>query len=114
MTNVDATADTLIADYVGLGRWIGLCTGNPGSTTTVSNEAVGGSPAYARQETAWTTTGATSIGSPVTFNVGPGTYSYMILCSGSSGGNMVDWVPITPQVAAVQTTITITPLATAS
>lgn len=114
MTNVDATTDIIIGDYVALGSWIGLTTGNPGSTASPSSEAVGGSPAYARQETDWVTSGSTSIGSPVTFNVGPGTYTYMILCSGSSGANMVDWVPISPQVATVQTTITITPLATAS
>jgi hypothetical protein len=114
VVNVTATADLLIADYVGLGQWIGLATGQPGSTNAPANEAVGGSPPYTRQETVWTTTGATSIGSPVTFNVGPGTYSFMLMCSGSSGSNMVDWVPITPQVTGVQTTITITPLATAS
>lgn len=114
MSNVDSTSDTIVSTYVGLGAWIGLCTGNPGNTNTPANEAVGGSPAYARQETTWSTSGSQSIGSPVTFNVGPGTYTYMILCSGSSGSNMVDWCPITPQVAAVQTTITITPLATAS
>lgn len=114
MTNVDATSDSLITDYVAFGAWIGLATGNPGNTNAPANEAVGGSPAYARQETTWSTSGSQSIGSPVTFNVGPGTYSYMLLCSGSSGSNMVDWCPITPQVTAVQTTITITPLATAS
>lgn len=114
MTNVDATSDAQITNYVGLGSWIGLATGNPGNTASPTNEAAGGSPAYARQETDWVTTGSTSIGSPVTFNVGPGTYTYMILCSASSGNNMVDWTPITPQVAPLQTTITITPLATAS
>lgn len=114
MSNVDTTSDILVTTYVGLGAWIGLCTGNPGNTNSPSNEAVGGSPAYARQETTWVTSGSQSIGSPVTFNVGPGTYTYMIMCSGSSGNNMVDWAPITPQVKSVQSTITITPLATAS
>lgn len=114
MSNVDSTSDAQVINYVSLGSWIGLATGNPGNTNTPANEAVGGSPAYARKETTWVTSGSQSIGSPVTFNVGPGTYTYMLLCSGSSGSNMVDWAPITPQVAAVQTTITITPLATAS
>lgn len=114
MSNVDSTSDAQVTNYVGLGAWIGLATGNPGNTNTPSNEAVGGSPVYTRQETTWSTSGSQSIGSPVTFHVGPGTYTYCILCSGSSGANMVDWVPITPQVTAVQTTITITPLATAS
>lgn len=114
MANVDNTNDLVETYVVSLGNWIGLATGNPGSTNSPSNEAIGGSPAYTRQETAWTSTGATSIGSPVTFNIGPGTYTYMMLCSGSSGNNMVDWVPITPQVAAVQTTVTITPLHTSN
>jgi hypothetical protein len=114
VSNVDSTSDTLVATYVALGSWIGLATGNPGHTNAPANEAGGGSPVYARQETTWSTSGAQSIGSPVTLNVGPGTYSFMLFCSGSSGANMVDWAPINPQVAAVQTTITITPLATAS
>lgn len=114
MTNVTATAQALITDYSGLGSWIGLATGNPGSTNSPSNEATGGSPAYARQETGWTVSGSTAIGTPVTINVPAGTYSYMIFCSASSGNNMVDWAAISPQVVTEQTTITITPLATAS
>jgi hypothetical protein len=114
MTNVTATADQMISDYAALGNWVGLAGGNPGSTPAVANEASGGSPAYTRQETSWLVTGSTAIGSAVTFNVPPGTYSFMIICSGSSGNNMVDWCSISPQVATTQTTITITPLATAS
>lgn len=114
MTNVTSTADTMIADYSGLGSWLGLCTASPGSTAAPSNEASGGSPAYARQETSWTVSGPTAIGSVVTFNVPAGTYSFMILCSAQTGNSMVDWCPIPPQVAGSQTTITITPLATAS
>ena len=114
MTNVTATADTLVSDYSGLGNWIGLATGAPGSTVSPASEASGGSPAYARQATSWTVSGSTAIGTAVTFNVPAGTYSYMLLCSASSGNNMVDWCAITPQVCTSQTTITITPLATAS
>lgn len=114
MANTDATDGLLATYYVSLGDWIGLTTGNPGNTSTPANEAVGGSPAYARQETAWTVTGGTAIGSPITFNVGPGTYTYMIFCSGSSGNNMISSWPISPQVTSVQTTITITPLTSAS
>jgi hypothetical protein len=114
MTNVTATEGTLVTDYKALGNYIGLCTGAPGSTSTPANEATGGSPAYARQATTWTVAGATATGSSVTINVAAGTYSYMILCSASSGNNMVDWCPITPQVITSQNTITITPLATAS
>lgn len=114
MTNVTATADILIADYSALGSWLGLATGSPGNTASPANEASGGSPAYARQETTWVVSGPTAIGSAITFNVPAGTYSYMILCSAQTGNSMVDWTPIPPQVAGSQTTITITPLATAS
>lgn len=114
MTNVTSTADTMISDYSALGNWVGVFTGAPGNTSTPSNEASGGSPAYARQATSWTVSGSTAIGASVTINVPAGTYSYMGLFSASSGNNMVDWAPITPQVCTGQTTITITPLATAS
>ena len=114
MTNVTATADALIADYSALGNWIGVFTGAPGNTAAPANEASGGSPAYARQATSWTVSGATAIGSAVTINVPAGTYSYMGFFSASSGNNMVDWCPMTPQIATGQTTITITPLATAT
>lgn len=114
MTNVTSTAQNQVNDYSAQGNWIGLCSGNPGSTSAPSNEASGGSPAYARQATSWNVSGPTAIGSAVTINVPAGTYGYMIMCSASSGNNMVDWCPITPQVATSQTTITVTPLATAS
>jgi hypothetical protein len=114
MTNVTATQNTLVTDAKALGNWIGLCTGAPGSTATPSNEASGGSPAYARQSTTWMVAGATATGSSVTIHVPAGTYSYMIQCSGSSGNNMVDWCPITPQVITSQSTITFIPLLTAS
>jgi hypothetical protein len=114
MTNTTATALEIITDWSDLGSWIGLCTGNPGSTTSPANEVSGGSPAYARKETGWVVSGATAIGTPVTINVPAGTYSFIILCSGSSGNNVVDWASMTPQVCTEQTTLTITPLATAS
>jgi hypothetical protein len=114
MTNVTATLNDDITSYSSLGSWIGIATGNPGSTTSPANEVTGGSPAYARQETSWVVSGATAIGTPVTINVPAGTYTAILLCSASSGNNMVDWSSITPQVCSAQTTITITPLATAS
>lgn len=114
MVNVTATQTTIVTDYKALGNYIGLCTGAPGASSTPANEATGGSPVYARQSTSWTVTGNAAMGTGVTFNVPAGTYNYMIMCSGSSGNNMVDWAPITPQVKSGQSTITITPLATAS
>lgn len=114
MSNIPATQNDEVTYAKSLGNWIGLCTGNPGGTATPANEASGGSPAYARQSTTWTVGGATATGSTVTLNVPAGTYSYMILCSGSTGNNMVEWCPITPQVITSQNTITLVPLFTAS
>jgi hypothetical protein len=112
--SIDNTNDLIVTYVAGLGNWLGLATGIPGNTAAPANEAVGGSPAYARQETTWTVSGSTAIGSPVTFNVGPGTYTYLLACSGSSGSNMVSWTPIQPQTKSVQATITITPIINAS
>lgn len=114
MTNVTTTLQSLVTYYVGLANWMGLATGIPGSSSSPSNEATGGSPAYARQSTTWNVSSATALGTPVIFNVPAGTFGYLLLCSGSSGNNMVDWCSFTPQVISAQTTITVVPLATAS
>ena len=111
MVNVLATAQNLNNDYSAMGDWIGVCTGVPGSTATVLNEATGGSPAYARQQTDWTSgSNGSAVGSAVTLNLPAGTYPYMIMCSGSSGNNMVDWCILpTPIILSAQTAIEITP-----
>jgi hypothetical protein len=114
MTNVSTTLQSLVTYYSGLGNWMGLATGNPGSSTTPLNEATGGAPPYVRQATTWNVTGSTALGSALIFNVPAGSYNYLLLCSASSGANMVDWCPFTPQVIPSQTTITIIPLTTAS
>lgn len=111
MTNVLSTAQNLDNDKVALGDWIGVCTGPPGNTSTVLNEATGGTPAYARQQTTWTAgTNGSHSGSQVTLNLPAGTYPYMIVCQASSGNNMVDWCILpTPIVVGTQSAITITP-----
>jgi hypothetical protein len=112
MVNCVATQNTLAADYAALGSWIGLATGNPGTGTTPSNEATGGSPAYARVQTSWTagTTGVQN-GSAVTINVAAATYTYMILASAATVAttNMVDNVAITSVVMGAQGQIVVTP-----
>jgi hypothetical protein len=114
MTNVNATLLGLCTYYTGLGNWFGLATGNPGANPAVANEASGGSPAYARQSATWTVTGAVALASAVIINVPAGTYSYLLMCSASSGAFMVDWCGINPQVIGAQNTLTIVPLATMS
>lgn len=113
VTNVLATAQNLDNDKVALGSWIGVCTGPPSNAggTTVLNEATGGSPAYARQETTWTPgTNGSNTGSPVTLNLPAGTYPYMIVCQSSSGSTMVDWCTLaTPIMVTSQAAVTLTP-----
>jgi len=90
-----------------------LCTGPPGTTGTVANEATGGSPAYAREQATWTAgSNGSAAGSQITFNIPAGTYPYLIMCSGSSGNNMVDWCILpTPIQVASQSVVTVTPAA---
>lgn len=113
MVNVTETAQQLSNDYVALGNYIGLATGNPGSTSAPAHEASGGTPAYARVPTTWTPSSPpTGInqGSTVTINVPAGTYTYMILCSGPTGHNMIDNCPIDPMPLNGDGQIALTPI----
>ena len=113
MVNVTATKQTISNAAVALGNYIGICTGSPGSTSSPANEAAGGSPAYARQATTWTAgSGGVNNGSPVTINLPSSTYLYLLMASGSSGNNMVDWCPLTAVVLSTQTAIPFTPVYT--
>jgi hypothetical protein len=98
--NVPGTAQKLAADYTQLGAYIGLTTGNPGTTAPPANEPSGGG--YARQQTTWAhSTGGVYTGSQVTIPVPQGNYTYMIVMDAKTGGNLIDWcqipeTPITP------------------
>jgi hypothetical protein len=79
-------------------------------SSTPSNEASGGSPAYARIATTWgSTSGGANTGSAVTINVSSATYTYMILASNSSGNNMQDNCSITSVTMGAQGQIVVTP-----
>lgn len=111
MVNVLATAQNLANDFSAMGAYIGVCTGPPGNTSTVFNEATGGSPAYVRKLTTWTAgTNGSEAGSPVTLNLPAGTYPYMIMCSAATGNNLTDWCILpTPIVVTSQAAIQVTP-----
>lgn len=113
MVNVLATAQNVCNDYTALGNWFGLCTGPPGTTSTVLNECEGGSPAYARKQATWTSgTNGSAAGSQLTFNLPAGTYPYLIVCQASSGNNMVDWCILpTPIMVTGQSVVTVNPAA---
>lgn len=110
MVTCTATLNSLAAAYAGYGTYIGLATGAPGTTATPSNEATGGSPAYARKQTTWSagTTGVQN-GTAVTIDVAAATYTYMLVASAVSGNNMTDNASITSVTMGAQGQIVVTP-----
>ncbi len=110
MVTCTATLNSMAAHYAGLGSFVGLATGAPGTSSTPANEATGGSPAYARLATTWSagTTGVQN-GTAVTLDVAAATYSYMLLASSSSGNNQQDNATITSVVMGGQGQIVVTP-----
>lgn len=107
---VATTRQSLANAYMGLGTWIGVATGDPGTTSTPSNEAAGGSPAYARKQTTWTSgSGGVVNGSAVTIDVAAATYTYILLASAQTGANMIDKAAVTSVVMSAQGQIVVTP-----
>ena len=106
-----ATSRQALADaYKALGTWIGVCTGDPGTSAIPANEATGGTPPYARKQTTWTSsTGGLINGSPVTIDVAPASYSYVLLANLVSGNTMVDKALVTSVVMSAQGQIVVTP-----
>jgi hypothetical protein len=109
---IATSRQSLAATYATLGTWIGVCTGNPGTSTTPINEATGGSPAYARKQTTWTAgAGGVENGSAVTIDVAAATYTYILLASAATvaSANQVDNALITSTVMSAQGQLVITP-----
>lgn len=107
---IATTRQALADEYKTLGTWIGVATGSPGTSATPSNEAAGGSPAYARKQTTWTSsTGGVVNGSAVTIDVAAGTYTHILLASASSGNNQIDNADVTDVVMSAQGQIVVTP-----
>jgi hypothetical protein len=107
---VATTRQALADQYKTLGSWIGITTGDPGTTNTPANEATGGSPAYARKQTTWSSsTGGVVNGTAVTVDVAAGTYTHILLASAASGANMIDKADVTDVVMSAQGQIVVTP-----
>jgi hypothetical protein len=105
---VTATKNALCTTYSTQGTWISLHTASPGGTG--ANEATGGSPAYARQQTTWGTAASSQIsGSQVTINVPAGTYTFAGLWTAVTGGTFIDQVAISSTTLGAQGTLLITP-----
>lgn len=117
MTIATAAAREALANaYSALGAYVSLHTGAPGTTGT--NEATGGSPAYARKQTTWATGDASDgveTGSQVTFDVPAGTYTHVGLWSALTGGTFIDFYDIPVDVVmSGQGQVRVTPTFTQS
>lgn len=108
--SVATTRQALADAYKAQGSWLNACPSNPGTTSTPSSEASGGSPANARKQTTWTSqTGGVVTGSAVTVDVAPTTYQWILLAAAVSGNNMVDSADVVDVVMSAQGQIVITP-----
>jgi hypothetical protein len=99
-----ATSRQALADaYKALGNWIGVATGDPGTTNTPANEVVGGTPAYARKQTTWTSgSGGALTGTAATVDVPAGTFTHVLLASAATGATMVDKADVTDVTMSLQ------------
>ena len=96
MTFPTGTKNTVVSSLTGLGNWISLHTGNPG--TTGANEATGGS--YGRQQTTWgAPSNGTSTGSELTFaGLVAASYTHWGAWSASTGGTFRHGNVLTPSM----------------
>lgn len=111
---IATTRQSVANHYSSLGNYIGLATGNPGTTSAPANEVTGGSPAYARKSFTWTpSTGGVVNGAATALDTPANTITHVILCSGVSGSNMIDWADISPDVVmSAQGQVVVTPVYT--
>jgi hypothetical protein len=113
---VNATKEALADAYIALGAYVSLHTSSPGSTG--ANEATGGSPAYARQQTTWgadSTDDGVRAGSEVTIDAAAGTYTHMGLWTAASGGTFIDGAALSSSVTlGAQGQVKVTPTYTQS
>ncbi|WP_278266208.1 hypothetical protein [Nocardia sp. AG03] len=107
---VTSTKNVLCAAYANIAStvYVSVHTGDPGTTGT--NEASGGSPAYARVATTWSAPANGQIsGSQVTVDLPAGTYTHAGLWSAPTGGTFIDKVSIASTTLGAQGTLLITP-----
>lgn len=109
-----ATTRQALADaYKALGAYVGLATGDPGTTATPANEATGGS--YARVQTTWTSaTGGVVNGSAVTINAAAATYTYSFIATGLASATQIDKCAITSTTLSSSGQLIVTPSITVS
>lgn len=88
--NNPTTKETVALAFSGIGSWVSLHTGDPG--TTGANEATGAP--YARKQTVWTGGTADGVvnGSEVTIDVPAGTYTWAAIWKTQAGTAATDFV----------------------
>lgn len=93
------------------GNWISLHTADPG--VTGASEATGGTPAYARKQTAWAGGASDGVvaGSAVSFDVPAGTYTHIGVWSASTAGTFVGGFALSSSTGALpgQAVVNVTP-----
>ena len=105
--NVAATREALAVEYGSQAPYAALHSADPG--TGLTNEATGGSPAYARKALTWSA-GASDgvVTASATFDLAPNqAVTHAALCTAATGGAQVDKVAITYATQASQSTLTV-------
>lgn len=89
-----ATLNTALDAVGALGGWLSLHTADPGTTGAV--ELTGGSPAYARKQTAWgAAVNAVKTGSAQTLDIPPNkTIGWFGVWTAASGGTWITGGPL--------------------
>lgn len=106
--NPSAAAKNAMLNGLGaVALYVSAHTGDPGSTGT--NEATGGSPAYARKAITWgsASAGSMTTTSSFTFDVPAGTYTFVGLWSASTGGTYYYKISMSSQTFSGQSTLPI-------
>lgn len=102
------TREDLAVEYGATGSWIGVFTS--------AAEASGGSPAYARKQTSWTSGAADGVitGSQVEIDLPAGTYTHIGIFADASGATLRDKKAISSKTLEDQGKLLVTPTFTVS
>ena len=104
----DTAKNAMLDELASLIGFMSMHTADPGATGT--NEATGGSPAYARKAVTWAAaaSGSVAASNQPAFDVPAGTYTHCGLWSLVTGGTFYGSGDITDEVFAGQGTYTVT------
>jgi len=112
------TSKNAMANYYGTqATQIGLANTAQSTTSTITGEISGGTPAYARVATTWGSASSSAItGTAVTINVPTTTtVTHALLCTASTGSTtLFDWCQVTSTTYNAQGSAIITPTFTMS